>query len=43
MRKGRLVMMKTAKELANEDLTDLYIQYMEESTGQTAATAAASA
>jgi ABC-2 type transport system ATP-binding protein len=30
MRKGRLVMMKTAAELAHEDLTDLYIQYMEE-------------
>jgi ABC-2 type transport system ATP-binding protein len=30
MRKGRLVMLKTAKELAHEDLTDLYIQYMEE-------------
>jgi hypothetical protein len=30
MRKGRLVMMKTVQELAHEDLTDLYIQYMEE-------------
>jgi ABC-2 type transport system ATP-binding protein len=30
MRKGRLVMLKTAKELVHEDLTDLYIQYMEE-------------
>jgi ABC-2 type transport system ATP-binding protein len=30
MRKGRLVMMKTAKELEGADLTDLYIQYMEE-------------
>ena len=30
MRKGKLVMMKTAKELAGEDLTELYIQYMEE-------------
>ena len=30
MRKGKLVMLKTAKELAHEDLTDLYIQYMEE-------------
>jgi ABC-2 type transport system ATP-binding protein len=30
MRKGRLVMLKTAKELAHEDLTDLYIQYMEQ-------------
>jgi hypothetical protein len=37
MRKGRLVMMKTAKELANEDLTDLYIQYMEEQPAQPAA------
>ena len=36
MRKGRLVMMKTAKELANEDLTDLYIQYMEEQPAPTA-------
>jgi len=40
MRKGRLVMMKTAKELAHEDLTDLYIQYMEEQPGQHAPTAA---
>jgi len=30
MRKGRLVMMRTASELAHDDLTDLYIQYMEE-------------
>ena len=30
MRKGRLVMLKTAKELEHEDLTELYIQYMEE-------------
>jgi ABC-2 type transport system ATP-binding protein len=30
MRRGRLVMLKTAAELAHEDLTDLYIQYMEE-------------
>ncbi len=30
MRKGQLVMMKTVQELAHEDLTDLYIQYMEE-------------
>jgi ABC-2 type transport system ATP-binding protein len=37
MRKGRLVMMKTAKELAHEDLTDLYIQYMEEQPSQPAA------
>jgi ABC-2 type transport system ATP-binding protein len=37
MRKGRLVMMKTAAELAQEDLTDLYIQYMEEQPGAAAA------
>ncbi|MBE3112111.1 MAG: ABC transporter ATP-binding protein [Acidobacteria bacterium] len=43
MRKGRLVMMKTAKELAHEDLTDLYIQYMEEQPGQPAQPAAPSA
>ncbi|HUT08324.1 MAG TPA: ABC transporter ATP-binding protein [Candidatus Latescibacteria bacterium] len=43
MRKGRLVMLKTAKELANEDLTDLYIQYMEEQPEQAAPPAAASA
>jgi ABC-2 type transport system ATP-binding protein len=43
MRKGRLVMMKTAKELAHEDLTDLYIQYMEEQPGQPVPTAAPSA
>jgi ABC-2 type transport system ATP-binding protein len=36
MRKGQLVMLKTAKELANEDLTELYIQYMEERPGPTA-------
>jgi len=30
MRKGRLVVMKTRKELEGEDLTELYIQYMEE-------------
>jgi len=30
MRKGQLVMLKTAKELEHEDLTELYIQYMEE-------------
>ena len=30
MKKGRLVMMKTRQELAGEDLTELYIQYMEE-------------
>ena len=34
MRKGKLVMLKTAKELAHEDLTDLYIQYMEEQPGE---------
>jgi hypothetical protein len=33
MRKGRLVMMKTVQDLAHEDLTDLYIQYMEEQPG----------
>jgi hypothetical protein len=40
MRKGRLVMMKTARELAHEDLTDLYIQYMEEQPGPAAPPAA---
>ncbi len=30
MRKGKLVMLKTVQDLAHEDLTDLYIQYMEE-------------
>lgn len=30
MKKGRLVMMKTRAELEGEDLTQLYIQYMEE-------------
>ena len=40
MRKGRLVMMKTAAELAHEDLTDLYIQYMEEERPAGAAPAA---
>jgi ABC-2 type transport system ATP-binding protein len=30
MRKGRLVMLKTAKEIEHEDLTELYVQYMEE-------------
>ena len=30
MKKGRLVMLKTRQELAGEDLTELYIQYMEE-------------
>ena len=34
MRKGRLVMLKTAKELAHEDLTDLYVQYMEQQPGE---------
>jgi ABC-2 type transport system ATP-binding protein len=41
MRKGKLVMLKTAKELAHEDLTELYIQYMEEQSGSTAAAGAA--
>ncbi|MEN6312292.1 MAG: ABC transporter ATP-binding protein [Acidobacteriota bacterium] len=36
MRKGRLVMLKTAKELGQDDLTDLYIQYMEEHPGAAA-------
>jgi len=30
MRKGRLVMLKNAADLAHDDLTELYIQYMEE-------------
>jgi ABC-2 type transport system ATP-binding protein len=34
MRKGKLVMLKTAAELAHDDLTDLYIQYMEEQPAQ---------
>jgi ABC-2 type transport system ATP-binding protein len=34
MRRGKLVMMKTVQALAHEDLTDLYIQYMEEQPGQ---------
>jgi len=33
MRKGRLVMLKTRAELMGEDLTELYIQYMEEREG----------
>jgi ABC-2 type transport system ATP-binding protein len=33
MKKGRLVMLKTREELAGEDLTALYIQYMEEREG----------
>jgi ABC-2 type transport system ATP-binding protein len=37
MRKGRLVMLKTAKELEHEDLTELYIQYMEEQPAAPAA------
>jgi ABC-2 type transport system ATP-binding protein len=41
MRKGRLVMMKTREELEGADLTDLYIQYMEEQPGQPAPSAAA--
>ena len=39
MRKGRLVMLKTAAELAHEDLTDLYIQYMEQQPDRAAAPA----
>ncbi len=30
MRKGKMVMLKTRKELEGEDLTELYIQYMDE-------------
>jgi len=30
MKKGRLGMLKTRQELEGEDLSDLYIQYMEE-------------
>ncbi|MCX6563495.1 MAG: ABC transporter ATP-binding protein [Candidatus Aminicenantes bacterium] len=30
MRKGQMVMLKTRKELEGEDLTELYIQYMDE-------------
>ncbi len=30
MKKGKLVMLKTSAEIAGEDLTELYIQYMEE-------------
>jgi len=37
MRKGKLVMLKTAKELGQDDLTDLYIKYMEEHPGTVAA------
>ena len=37
MRKGQLVMLKTAKELEHEDLTELYIQYMEEQPAAPAA------
>jgi ABC-2 type transport system ATP-binding protein len=33
MKKGKLVMLKTRKELEGEDLTELYIQYMEEREG----------
>jgi len=33
MKNGRLVMLKTRKELEGEDLTELYIQYMEEREG----------
>ena len=41
MRKGKLVMMKTVQDLAHEDLTDLYIQYMEEQPGPAPAAPAA--
>ena len=34
MRRGHLVMLKTVQDLAQEDLTDLYIQYMEEQPGK---------
>ena len=34
MRKGRLVMLKKAAELALDDLTELYIQYMEETPAE---------
>jgi ABC-2 type transport system ATP-binding protein len=37
MKKGKLVMLKTAKELAHDDLTELYIQYMEGEAGEAAA------
>ncbi len=37
MKKGKLVMMKTAEELAHDDLTELYIQYMEEKPAAAAA------
>ncbi len=43
MRKGRMVMMKTRKELEGEDLTDLYIQYMEEQPAEGAAPAPSAA
>lgn len=33
MKRGRLVMLKTRQELEGEDLTELYIQYMEEREG----------
>ena len=33
MKKGRLVMLKTKAELEGEDLTELYIQYMDERDG----------
>jgi ABC-2 type transport system ATP-binding protein len=33
MKKGRLVMLKTRADLEGEDLTELYIQYMEEREG----------
>jgi ABC-2 type transport system ATP-binding protein len=40
MRRGKLVMMKTVQDLAHEDLTDLYIQYMEETPAPAAPPAA---
>ncbi len=36
MKKGKLVMLKTSAEIAGEDLTELYIQYMEEETAAAA-------
>jgi ABC-2 type transport system ATP-binding protein len=36
MKKGRLGMLKTRRELEGEDLSDLYIQYMEERVGSEA-------
>jgi ABC-2 type transport system ATP-binding protein len=39
MKKGKLVMLKTSAEIAGEDLTELYIQYMEEETAAAPAAA----